>query len=150
MKKDTHTPVDENIDPDLPVPEGLPDIDPGELFSLCDLNPGDTANGIRLGTILGVSLPLILKTENDEVTLLLSQKSSCLGEIVQEPEGEKGDDDGGDALEDKDPPPTFETSNTVHLGDSKSKQATKGTCDGGSRKEQGLAELDLVPAVPHG
>lgn len=48
------------------------------------------------------------------------------------------------------PSPPLKVSNAVHFGDTERKEAAECTGNRGSGEEQGLPELDLVSAVPHG
>jgi hypothetical protein len=81
----THSPVNKDVDPNLPVLESLHDISPREALGLRNLRPSH-ATGVALsigGSIRPERLSLVLEAENDKVTFLLGKKSGRLGEIVQ-------------------------------------------------------------------
>lgn len=121
----TYAPVDKDVNPDLPVLESTPDILPPKLIRLRNL---------RMGTLLlarRLSLTLILESENNKGALLLGQEFRSLGEIIEGVKGPAGDDDGDDALEDKDPTPAFEAADAIHLGDRKGQETAEGAGDGG-------------------
>lgn len=86
QKRDgTHTPVDEDVDPDLPVEERILDVLPFELVSLGNLRP------VRV-----VALALVLETVDDKRPLLLGEEGRRLGKVVQREERNNSDDDGSD------------------------------------------------------
>ena len=130
----THSPINKDVDPNLPVFEGVPDISPFELIGL-----GNTR----------LALALILESEDDESSLLLSQKACRLGEVIKSPEGEDSDQNSDNTLKNEDPAPHFESTDTVHLSNGECKKTAEGTGDGSGGKEKGLSELDLMSAVPH-
>lgn len=80
----TYSPVDKNVDPDLPVFKGRPDVFPLKVFALRNLDAV---------FVLRVYLALVLESENYKSSLLLSQEGRRLGEIVEEPKGPDRDDD---------------------------------------------------------
>lgn len=115
---------------------------PLKLLGLGDLNV--------LNAIVDIDLALILEAVDNKGALLFGKELCRLGEIVEQEEGRDGNENGGDAFEDEDPAPAFETADAVHFADGEGEKATKCAGDGGGGEEHGLAELDLVAAVPHG
>lgn len=136
----TYTPVNKDVDPDLPVLKRRPDILPLELIGL--RNTGLTLSRSFL-------LALILESEHDESALFFGQEACGLGEIVECPEGKDGNKNSNDSLDDEDPAPSFEAANTVHLCDAKGQKTAECTSDGSCREEEGLSELDFVTTIPH-
>lgn len=136
-EEETYTPVDEEVNPDLPVGKRLPDILPFELLGLSNSS-----------ATLGLDLTLILQTVDHKRSLLLGQECRCLGKVMQHPKGQGGNDDGENAFEDENPAPSFITTNTVHLADTEGQQATERTSNGGGGEEQRLSELNLLANVP--
>lgn len=121
----TYAPVNKDVDPDLPVLESTPNILPPKLIRL---------RNSRVSTLLlarSLSLTLILESKDDKGALLLGQELCGFGEIVEGEKGPAGDEDGDDALEDKDPTPAFEAADAVHLGDRKGEETAEGAGDGG-------------------
>ena len=147
----THSPIDKDVDPNLPVLESLYDVLPREPFCLRDLRPSHTTStALGVGTLRPERLSLVFETENNKVTLLLGEEPGSLGEVVEQPERGDSDEDGDDTLEDEDPSPTLKATDAVHLGDTESKKTAESAGNGGGGEEHGLAKLDLVSAVPHG
>lgn len=64
------------------------------------------------------------------------------------PEGSNTGKDGGDTLEDEEPTPTSNTTDTVHVGDSKGNDTGESTSDTGTRVDESPARSALVLAVP--
>lgn len=60
------------------------------------------------------------------------------------------EDKGDETLEDEDPGPAVESTNTVHLHDATGEETAKGTGGSGGREEDGHAETALVALIPHG
>jgi hypothetical protein len=96
-----------------------------------------------------IKLTLVFKPEDNKGALLLREERRRLGEVVEGKEGQDSHDDRRDALEDEDPAPPLQPAGAIHLGDGKRQQAAEGAGHGGGGEEEGLAQLDLVPAVPH-
>lgn len=106
----TYTPVNKDVDPNLPVQERIPHILQLELLRL---RHAHLVRPIR-------RLPaLILQPVNDKRSLLLGQKGGRLGKVVEQEERRDRDEHGEDALEDEDPPPALKPADAVHLGDCK-------------------------------
>lgn len=134
----TYTPVNKDVDPDLPVRKRLANILPLKFPRLGDL------------TLRSLALALELQAVDHKGPLLLGQECGGLREVVQQPERRHSHEDRQDALKDEDPPPTREVSDAVHLANGKREEAAKGARHRRRREEHGLAKLDLVAAVPHG
>lgn len=81
----TYTPVDEDVDPYMPVREGLYDVSPSEFVCLLNLS----ARRI---------LPLVPEAIHDEGAFLLVQKGGRSREVMQRKKCDDGDDHGGNPL----------------------------------------------------
>lgn len=119
---------DEHVNPDLPVLESIL----GEL---------------EIETIRQ-NRAILFKTTDDLLTLRVVKELGSVGVVVHDEEGCDSKDESEKALNDKDPGPAVETTNTVHLHNTTSKETTKGTGSSGSREEDGHTETALVTLVP--
>lgn len=124
--------VDEHGDVRLPVLDGSPE-------------------GIHLEALVGGRGLLVLtEAEEDASAVLGGEKLGLGGEVVDEPKGHDGDDDGDGALDDEDPRPAGAVGEAVHVLDGGGEQAAKGAGDGGSGEEDGGAHAKLAALVPAG
>lgn len=70
------------------------------------------------------------------------------GRVRKQEQTGKAGDDGGDAFENENPPPSLVAASTVHLGDEVRQQARESTRRSAGRVEDGDSGLCLVWRVP--
>lgn len=121
---------DDHVDPDLPVLEGITEELPLELIR---------ENG-----------SVLFEAADDLLALSVAEELGSVGVVVHDEEGHDSEAESDETLEDEDPGPAVETTNTVHLHDAAGQETTKGTSSSGSGEEDGHAETALVALVPHG
>src|SRR5947209_5239200 len=86
VDESAYTPVHENVDPDLPVQEGINDVSPLEAIGLRNL-----------GAVVGLlTVALVLEPVNNKGSFFLGQESRRVRVVVDGEESNAGDDDRGD------------------------------------------------------
>ena len=134
-----HTPINQNVRPDLPVQESGFDKLPLESVVLRDPHT----------TVCLFLVVLVLQAVNNKSTFFFCQERGTLGKVEESEVCNDCHDDSQYALQDEDPAPSRKISYAVHVCDAKGKEAREGACDRGSGEEEGLAELRFVSGVPH-
>lgn len=121
---------DDHVDPDLPILHGVLEELHVELIR---------ENGA-----------ILLEAADDFLLLTLSEELGGIRVVVHDKEGGDGSDEGDDALNDEDPRPTGEATDTLHLHDTTGEETTESTSSSGGREEDGHSETAFVTTIPHG
>lgn len=79
--------------------------------------------------------------------LLGGKEHGFFGRVSQAEPGEEADDQGGGALDDKDPLPAQEAALAVELGDAVGEDAAKGAAEGGHGEPEAIAGSELGAGV---
>ena len=111
----------------------------------------ESRHGVGLGHGRAVPMGALLSHAlGSQVLLLDRQPAGRLGVVGEEEPDEDGGQDGGDALEDEEPPPGREAVDLVHVADTEGDGTAKGTGQRGRGEDGGDAHGALVGAVPEG
>lgn len=93
----------------------------------------------------------VVTSSGDHKASLLFCKPACfLREVTDQEEGRNSNEDRQDALEDENPLPVMQTSDTFHVGNSTGKQTTEGSGGDDGAPVHGHPGLGLFTLVPDG